>query len=80
MCASPEAADADLNISVIGLADNRDPIAGNNDPLKAPGGMLIPERDTTLRTAALPRFVTTRGGVYLFMPGIAAIRYLAGGG
>ena len=60
------------NPSVSGLADNRDPIAGDNDPVKAPGGMLIPERDSTLRTAALPRFVTTRGGVYLFMPGLAA--------
>jgi hypothetical protein len=26
----------------------------------------------------LPRFVTTRGGAYLFLPGLRALRWLAG--
>lgn len=28
--------------------------------------------------AGLPRFVTVRGGAYFFMPGLAALRYMAG--
>jgi hypothetical protein len=30
------------------------------------------------RVAALPRFVTVRGGGYFFLPGVRALRYLAG--
>jgi len=65
------------NPSFSGLANNRDPLIGDNDPLTAPGGMLIPGSRSTLRTAPLPRFVTVRGGAYLFMPGMTTIRYLA---
>jgi Dyp-type peroxidase family len=60
-----------------GLTDNRDPLIGDNDPSTAPGGMLIPGDHSTIRTASLPRFVTVRGGAYLFMPGLTALRYLA---
>jgi hypothetical protein len=38
--------------------------------------MTIPG-DPTLRTAALPRFVTVRAGAYLFMPSIRALRFLS---
>ena len=61
-----------------GLSDNRDPITGDADPVSAPSVMLIPFRGHLLRTASLPRFVTVRGGVYLFMPGLTTLRYLAG--
>jgi hypothetical protein len=65
------------NPSFGGLTDNPDPLIGDNDPLKAPGGMLIPGARSTIRTASLPRFVTVRGGAYLFMPGLRTLRYLA---
>ncbi len=65
------------NPSFGGLADNRDPLIGDNDPSRAPGGMLIPGNRSTIRTAPLPRFVTVRGGAYLFMPGLTTLRYLA---
>lgn len=41
------------------------------------GSLLIPGRPFGLRTAAPPKFVATRGGAYFFMPGIAALRFLA---
>jgi Dyp-type peroxidase family len=56
-----------------GLGRTRDPLTGNNDPtgeFSAPG---TPPMNAT----ALPRFVTTRGGVYCFLPSMTAIRYLA---
>jgi deferrochelatase/peroxidase EfeB len=65
------------NPTFSGLAKNRDPIAGDNDPVTAPGGMLIPGYHSTLRTAPLPNFVTVRGGAYLFMPGLTTLRYLS---
>jgi hypothetical protein len=61
-----------------GLDNNRDPLVGDNDPAdRRPSTMLVPGYRSTLRTAPLPRFVTTRGGAYLFMPGLTALRYLA---
>lgn len=69
------------NPAFSGLLNNRDPIAGNNDPLETPGAapssMVVPGRPAALRTAPLPRFVTMRGGAYLFMPSVTALRYLA---
>lgn len=65
----------------LGLHDPR--ITGSNDPLL---GANVPEtswlemrlksgRTITLR--GFPRFVNTRGGAYLFLPGLPAIRYIA---
>jgi deferrochelatase/peroxidase EfeB len=42
------------------------------------GSLFIPNRPFGLRMAAPPRFVTMRGGAYFFMPGINALRFLAG--
>ena len=64
------------NPSFSGLVDNRDPVSGQSDPA-APNRMLVPRRRETLRTAALPSFVSVRGGIYLFMPSLTALRYLA---
>jgi deferrochelatase/peroxidase EfeB len=59
-------------------------ITGSNDPLI---GANTPEtswfdlrlRDGgSIRLRGFPRFVTTRGGAYLFLPSLPAIRYLAG--
>ena len=38
--------------------------------------MTIPHRPVRVRTAALPRFVKVRAGAYLFMPSLAALRFL----
>jgi deferrochelatase/peroxidase EfeB len=60
------------------LNDNKDPICGDNARSGAPASvMAIPRRPLGYRTAALPRFVTVRGGAYLFMPSITALRFLA---
>lgn len=65
----------------LGLGDPR--ITGSNDPLL---GMNIPETSwfaiplksgNTIQLRGFPRFVTTRGGAYTFLPGIPAIRYLS---
>jgi Dyp-type peroxidase family len=61
-----------------GLDNNRDPLVGDNDPAdRQPSAMLVPGYRSTLRTSPLPRFVKTRGGIYLFMPSLTALRYLA---
>jgi hypothetical protein len=52
-----------------GQTDNRDPLIGNNGDPDDRSSMLIPREGLDLRTAPLPRFVTVRGGVYLFMRG-----------
>jgi hypothetical protein len=60
-----------------GLHDNRDPLAGNNGcPGDPPSYMSIPRRPVAVRTAAVPRFVTVKGGAYLFMPSLTALRFL----
>lgn len=65
----------------LGLQDPR--ITGSSDPLL---GANLPDTSwhdipltsgKTIRLLGLPRFVRTRGGAYTFLPGIAAIRYLA---
>jgi Dyp-type peroxidase family len=61
-----------------GLNDNKDPIIGDNDRTdEPPSYMAIPRRPIGQRTAALPRFVTVSAGAYLFMPSLAALRFLA---
>jgi deferrochelatase/peroxidase EfeB len=60
-----------------GLTDNRDPLVGNNGQPGDRSSMLVPGEGLDLRTAPLPRFVTVRGGAYLFMPGRRALEFLA---
>ena len=66
----------------LGLQDPR--LTGSNDPLL---GANIPETSwfdiplpsgRSIRLRGMQRFVHVRGGAYLFLPGIPAIRYLAG--
>ncbi len=57
------------------LGNERDPIIGNQD------GTLeykIPKRPIRKTITGLPAFTTVRGGAYFFLPGIKALRYLAG--
>jgi len=61
-----------------GLNDNKDPITGDNNRAGEPAShMTIPARPFRHRTAALPRFVTVKGGAYLFMPSLKALRFLS---
>ncbi len=61
-----------------GLVNNRDPLIGDNDPsVDTPGTMRIPGCPVSMHTSALPRFVTVRGGAYLFMPSLTALRFLS---
>jgi Dyp-type peroxidase family len=61
-----------------GLNDNKDPILGDNGRAgETPSHMTIPRRPFRLRTSALPRFVTVRGGAYLFMPSLTALRFFS---
>ncbi len=57
------------------LGNERDPIIGTQD------GTLefkIPKRPIKKRITGLPAFTTVRGGAYFFLPGLKALRYLAG--
>jgi Dyp-type peroxidase family len=57
------------------LGNEHDPIAGTQD------GTLefkIPRRPIRKVLKGLPAFTTVRGGAYFFLPGIKALRYLAG--
>jgi Dyp-type peroxidase family len=59
------------------LGNERDPIIGTQD------GTLefkIPKRPIRKRITGLPAFTTVRGGAYFFLPGLKALRYLAGPG
>jgi hypothetical protein len=60
-----------------GLSDDKDPIAGDNGRPDWPSFMTLPRPEGAVRTSPLPRFVTVRGGAYLFVPSLAALGFLA---
>jgi hypothetical protein len=55
--------------------NDKDPIVGATQPGES---FSVPRRPVRRRLQGLPRFVVTRGGEYGFMPGIRALRWLAG--
>jgi Dyp-type peroxidase family len=57
------------------LYDEPDPVVSCH-PLGA-SNFSIPRQPVRLHYKNLPRFVTTRGGGYFFLPGLRALRYLA---
>jgi deferrochelatase/peroxidase EfeB len=63
--------------------DETDPLVGNRTPLLTgrPSDAFTRPLPNGLcgRMAGLPQFVHVRGGAYFFLPGVAALRYLAGG-
>ncbi len=58
-----------------GLYDDSDPVVAPSSP--SGGTFTIPTDGVRKRVAGIPRFVSVRGGAYFFLPGLAAIRYLA---
>lgn len=58
-----------------GLYNDPDPIIGS----RGPGDDIFTEQSEPVRRVVrgLPQFVTVRGGAYFFLPGLAALRYLA---
>jgi deferrochelatase/peroxidase EfeB len=60
-----------VNPGFLGLDDEPDPIAGPGQ-----GAFSIPASPLRIRLAGLPRFVTVRGGGYLFLPSRAALERL----
>ena len=52
----------------------KDPLIGAND---GGGVFTIPTSPIRRKLTGLPRFVTTRGGEYLFAPSLSALRWLA---
>lgn len=67
-----------------GIGDERDPLLGQRAPRAdgAPTDHFCIPRLTGVaeRLDGLPQFVTLRGGAYFFMPGIRALRFIAGQG
>lgn len=65
-----------------GLYNDSDPLIGINQERgqpddEGPWRMTIPQTPVRRRLEGLPRFVQVKGGGYYFMPGIAALRFLA---
>jgi deferrochelatase/peroxidase EfeB len=58
------------------LGNERDPICGTQD---GTFDLTIPKRPIKKRITGIPAFVTIRGGAYVFLPGIRALRWLAAG-
>ncbi|MES9525056.1 Dyp-type peroxidase [Streptomyces capoamus] len=58
-----------------GLGTEKDPIVGNNDET---GTFTVPRRPVRRRLQQLPRFSVTKGGEYLFLPGIRGLDWIAG--
>lgn len=65
-----------------GLTAETDPLLGNREPLQdglAADHFSWPEPGRPARRIDdMPQFVTVRGGAYFFLPGLRALRYLAG--
>jgi Dyp-type peroxidase family len=59
-----------------GLYDDGDPLLAPHRP--SGGTFTVQAEPFRWRYQGLPRFVTVRGGAYLFLPGLRALRYVAG--
>lgn len=62
------------NPKFAGRYDEQDPLLGNPPP--DGGRFTVQDAPVRQRLVGIPSFVTTRGGAYFFLPGIAALRRL----
>jgi Dyp-type peroxidase family len=60
------------------LYDDSDPISAPSTPHG--GTFTMPTDGVRERVTGVPRFISVKGGGYFFLPGLAALRYLAGMG
>jgi Dyp-type peroxidase family len=58
------------------LYDDADPVTAPSAPFG--GTFTVPTDGVRERVTNVPRFVSVKGGAYFFLPGVAALRYLAG--
>lgn len=58
----------------ISMGTETDPLVGNNDPSSS--SFTFPAKPVRRRLKGLPAFVQVRGGEYLFLPGITALRWI----
>ncbi|MEO3415082.1 hypothetical protein AAFO92_10530 [Roseovarius sp. CAU 1744] len=66
-----------------GLSGEADPLVGGREPFSgvASDGFSIQKADGVAeRHAPLPQFVTVKGGGYFFLPGLRALKFIAGQG
>jgi Dyp-type peroxidase family len=62
------------NVTFCGLANEVDPLVGAQN---GSGFYTIADDPLRARVKGIPRFVTTKGGAYFFLPGLRALRFLA---
>jgi Dyp-type peroxidase family len=60
------------------LYDERDPILGNHSSQDPFNNFTVQEEPVRRRLTGFAQFVTVKGGAYFFLPGIAALSFLAG--
>jgi len=58
------------------LYDDSDPLVGQSEPFG--GTFTMPSASVRHRVTGMPRFIKVRGGAYFFLPGLTALRRLAG--
>jgi len=71
-----------MSAKFAGLRDEGDPLLGNRLPVDAENptdSFSLPQSNgPSQRVTGLPQFVTVLGGAYFFLPGIRALRFMAG--
>ena len=65
-----------MSPSFHGLSCEKDPLMGDAEAGQC--GFTVPSREGPVRLNPVPRFVTTRGGGYFFVPGKRLIAFLSG--
>ena len=70
-----------MSSTFAGLTGEGDPLLGHRQEIAGAGGtdaFTIQRDGLRKRVSGLPPFVTVRGGAYFFLPGVRALRFLAG--
>ena len=75
------------NSKFASLTEEQDPLLGNREPFPIPPVSATPQRTgcftrpgagpTFRRAIGVPQFVTAKGGAYFFLPGLAAVKWIA---